>query len=347
MILNAYAVLDASLSLVRLLVGLLIIGIGLSAWRMASPELTPERRRTLEDRGALLFLLAFLLLGLNLAAWPLLYLLLQSYVPEWPGVMCIYGVTQVGTGSLGPSRFLPPLVKTLQVTKPTLVFAGGAWLVLYMVNRQTATGPLLSRVLLALITLGLLAGADAAVEVGYLAIPKKEEFLSVGCCTAAVAPWERSARFLPEGLLRERDRPWLSAAYFGGTLGMVLALAGYTRRLRRHRTLFWLVPLFLGAALALLISAVFLIEVAAPLLLHQPDHHCPYDLIPQVPGAVLGIALFLWGSFAVGWACVAGGLARCPQTEPMLPATVRKLLLMGLWSYLGSLVIISLELLRA
>src|SRR5262245_50599488 len=70
MIVNAYAVLDASLSLLRLLVGLLIIGIGITAWRMWQPGLAPERRTALEDRTALLFLLAFLLLGLNLVAWP-------------------------------------------------------------------------------------------------------------------------------------------------------------------------------------------------------------------------------------------------------------------------------------
>jgi hypothetical protein len=347
MILNAYAVLDAFLSLVRLLVGLLVIGVGISAWRMRRLELIPERRKALEDRGALLFLLAFLLLGLNLAAWPLLYLLLQSYVPEWPGVMCIYGVTQVGTGSLGASRFLPALVTTLQVMKPALVFGSGAWFVLYVVNRQTASAPLLRRTLVALVTLGVLAEVDALAELAYLAIPKKEEFLSAGCCTAGFDPWVRSARFLPESLLREHDRPWLAAAYFGGHLGLVLALVGYTHWLRRHRTLPWLAPLCLGAVLAVPVSAVFLVEIAAPRLLHLPDHHCPYDLIPQVPGAVLGIALFLWGSFAVGWACVAGWWARCPETEPFLPATVGKLLVMGLWSFLGSLVIMALELLRA
>ena len=56
--------------------------------------------------------------GLGLASWPLLYLLLQSYVPEWPDVMCIYGVTRVGAGSVGASRFLPGLVTALQVLKP-------------------------------------------------------------------------------------------------------------------------------------------------------------------------------------------------------------------------------------
>ncbi len=347
MILNAYAVLDAFLSLLRLLLGFLISGFAFAVWRRCGPACLPEERQALEDRSALLFLLAFVLLGLHLTAWPLLYLLLQSYVPEWPGVMCIYGVMQVGSGSLGTSRFLPGLVKTLQVLKPALVFGSGAWFVLYWINRRTATAPLQSRILLALLALGLLAAGDAIVEMAYLVIPKKEEFLSVGCCTAGLDEWVRSARFLPQSLVREHDRPWLSAAYYGSNLGMVLALFGSTRWLRSRLTLPWLAPLLAGAVLTLPLSAVFLIEIAAPLLLHLPHHHCPYDLIAEVPGAVLGIALFVWGSFAVGWACVAGWLAHCPETATFLPATVRQLLVMARWSYLGSLVIISLELLRA
>ncbi len=346
MILNAYAVLDAALSAFRLLLGLLVLVLGYSAWQVARPGLAPERRRSLENRTALLFLLAFLLLGLDLAAWPVLYLLLQSYVPEWPGVMCIYGVMKVGTGSVGTSRFLPSLVRTLQATKPALVFTGGTWFVLYLVNRQTSTGPLQGRVLLAVTALGLLAGLDAAVELTYLGIPKKEEFLSSGCCLLGAEEGD-AGRFLPASLLPENERPWLSAAYFGGNVALVLALAGYLLWLRGHAGLPRLTPLLAGALLALPVTAVFLIEIAAPRILHQPEHHCLYDLIPRYPGAVLGIALFLWGSFAVGWAWVAGWWGRCRESEPLLPGTVGKLLSMGLWSYLASLVLVVLELYRA
>ena len=82
-----------------------------------------------ERNAYLMMTLALVLLGLGLASWPLLYLLLQSYVPSWPGVMCIDGVTRIGTGSLGASRFLPGLLTALQVFKPLLMLMGGAWLV--------------------------------------------------------------------------------------------------------------------------------------------------------------------------------------------------------------------------
>jgi hypothetical protein len=341
MILNAYAVLDAFLSLGRLLVALLLLGLSLPAWRRERSG--PEHGS--EARGALLFLLAFLLLGLNVASWPLLYLLLQSYIPQWPGVVCIYGVMQVGTGSVGSSRFLPVLVKTLQGMKPALVFVGGAWFVLYALNRRTASGPLRGRLLAVLVLLELLAGVDALVELTYLAIPKKEEFLSAGCCTTVSASGLRTEGFLPEGLLKPSDRAWVWAGYFAGNLSMVLALAACTRWLGRDRPLSWLAPLVVGGVLAVPVSALFLIEIAAPRLLHRPNHHCPYDLFPEVPGAVLSIVLFVGASFAVGWAAVGRWLARCPETEPFLEPMLRRLLTLGMWCYLGSLVILSLELL--
>src|SRR5258708_19280691 len=156
MILNSYAILDAFVSLLRGFAGLILVVLGLIAWWKGRGLVTPESRKALEDRGTLLFLLAFLLVGLNLISWPLLYLLLQSYVPEWPGVMCIYGVTQIGVGSLSSSRFLPELLKILELTKPFVIFAGGAWFVLYLLNRRTATAPLRNRIFLGVISVAFL-----------------------------------------------------------------------------------------------------------------------------------------------------------------------------------------------
>src|SRR5437868_7020148 len=114
MILNGYAILIAFTGFLRLGLGLLVVGAAVAACRARRGPTAPDGQTALENRGYLLSLLTLLLIGLNLASWPLLYLLLQSYVPEWPNVMCIYGVTQVGTGSVGASRFLPDLLRVLQ-----------------------------------------------------------------------------------------------------------------------------------------------------------------------------------------------------------------------------------------
>src|SRR5262249_30171685 len=150
MLLNSYGVLDAFVASLRIFAGLLTLGLGVSVWWGCRATPATDSEPIPEGRTHLLFLLAFLLLGLNIACWPLFYLLLQSYVGEVRGAMCIYGVLRVGTGTIGPSRFLPGLVQALQLTKPALVFLSGAWLVLYLLNRATVTAPLLPRVLLLL-----------------------------------------------------------------------------------------------------------------------------------------------------------------------------------------------------
>ncbi len=342
MILNPYAVLALSAAVLRLAVAVLVTGMGLLAWREGRRRLAPEARAGLEDRNYLLFSLGLLLLGLSLVSWPLLYLLLQSYVPEWPGVMCVYGVTRVGTGSSNASRFLPGLLQALQLTKPALVFLGGAWFALYLVNRRTQTAPLTNRVVAALVAVGLLAGGDAAAEAAYLLIPKKEEFASVGCCAPAFDGPGHGTGLAPNAVLGPGDRPLLSAAYFACNAGMVLGLSAAAVRARVAVPR--LAPLAAAAAGTLAVGAVFLVEVASPVLLRLPFHHCPYDLIPAVPEAVLGAALFVGGAFAVGWAWVAGRWGDCPESRLYLPAAVGALLRAGLFCYLGSLVVITVGL---
>jgi hypothetical protein len=307
MILNAYAVLDAATALLRLLLGLAVTALAFSLWRRWSARLPSERRGWLEDRSYFLFLLANLLLVLSVVSWPLLYLLLQSYVPQWPGVMCIYGVTQVGAGSIGPSRFLPGLLAALQVLKPALVFLAGAWF-----------------------------GA-------YLLIPKQEEFLSTGCCTATFDAEDHASGFFAASW-SEQAGPWIGEAYCVANAGMALALLGYILLPAWRQSGWRLAPLGLGSLLSWPINGLFLIVVAAPRLLHLAHHHCPYDLLPAVPESVVAGALFVLGSFCVGWACVAAWWGRSPETVPFLGQETGRILRLALWGYAGSMVMLSLEL---
>jgi hypothetical protein len=343
MILNSYAVLLAFVGVLRFLLGALVLGVGIAAWQARGQAATPAGRSALEDRCYLVFLLASLLVGLNLASWPLLYLLLQSYVPEWPGVMCIYGVTQIGKGTLGSSRFLPDLLRFLQLTKPLIVFAGGAWFVLYLLNRRTPSAPLLNRLFVVLLPLGALAVADAAAELAYVAIPKKEVLPPAGCCILA-AEEESATRFVPPLLVSDAGRPWLYGAYYGANLGLILALFAFTCRRSASPGSLGLAVLLLGGLVVLATSGLFLVEVASPALLHLPYHHCPYDLIPKAPEAVAPIVLFVIACFLLGWACVARWLGRSRETEPFLAQTVRGFLRLSLCGFLASLAMLSLEL---
>jgi hypothetical protein len=345
MILNAYAVLDSFLSLLRLGLALLVLGLSflaLSCWLRHTQG--GEARKSLEDRCYLLFLLAGLLLALNVVSWPLYYLLLQSYVPEWPGVMCIYGVTQIGAGSVGASRFLPLLVKCLEVGKPALVFFSGAWFVLYLVNRNTTTAPLTGRILGLLLVVGILALADAAVETAYLLVPKKEVFATSGCCTTAFDEESQSTTSPTTALEQEDNAHQLYAAYYLINGVIVILLACLSKLAPRHHLGTWLPVLLALALVSLPVNGRFLIDVAAPRLLNLPFHHCPYDLVPQVPESLVAVALFVMGVFAVGWAAVVAWLGKSKESRPLLPEMISRMLSLSLLGYLGSLVMMSVEL---
>jgi hypothetical protein len=344
MILNGYAVLDGFLTMVRLVLAVLVFGLALATWWRWRRQTTPEARTALEDRSYLLYLLAAALLVAAVASWPLLYLLLQSYVPQWPDVMCIYGVTQVGSRSRGISRFLPGLLEALQIMKPALVFLSGAWLSLHLVNRQTRTGAVTGSVLAVLVVLGLLAFADATAEGAYLVIPKKDETLSAGCCTGEFGPEVRPS---PGGLVGDRWRPWLEPAYYAVNIALIVLLGVSTRSRPGSGFLRWPTLLLPGAILALVVSGLFLVDGAAPTLLHQPNHHCAYDLLPQAPHSVAAIVLFFLGSFGVGWAVVLRWFANSPETKPWLPGAIRGSLALALGGYLGSLALMSVALFLA
>jgi hypothetical protein len=346
MIINNYAVLIAFVAVLRLLAGTLVVVLGLRAFgtTLRAPE--TEKRSEVENQSYLLFLLALLLLLLNLVSWPLLYLLLQSYVPEWPGVMCIYGVLQVGKGSLGSSRFLPDLLSLLQLTKPLMVFIGGLWFVVYVINRRTRTAPLLSRLFVILIPLGTVAAVDAAAELAYVAIPKKSEVPSSGCCIATAGPVDNSG-LLPAAYFDRTGATEMYVAFYAINIGLILALQTITARshgLPRSGTMLMLMA---GGLATLVINGLFLVEIAAPTLLRLPYHHCPYDLLPEVPEAVAAATLFLAAGFFLGWASAARWLGRCPETASFLPETVRNLLRLSLCALISAVMMLSLELILA
>src|SRR5262245_17434632 len=118
MILNGYAVLDGFLAILRLGLGVLVVLLALAACHVSHRRGDEAIASRQEERGTLLSLAAFALVGLVIVSWPVFYVLLQSYVSEWPGVMCIYGVAQIGTGSVGTAHFLPYSLRVMQFVTP-------------------------------------------------------------------------------------------------------------------------------------------------------------------------------------------------------------------------------------
>lgn len=294
-------------SLLALFVGLVELALGVAVVVAAGRAL---RRRARDAAGVdaglpLVGHLATVLTVVAVAGWPLLYLLLDAYVPQWRGVVCIQGVTRVGEGSVGPAGALPTLVAWLQATKPALVLAVGAWAVVRAANRATPTGALAGRELVALATAGVVAVADAALTGAYVLIPKREQFLENGCCAVPA----RGATTLVDGEFTTRtaaafDGRVLTLAWAAVTLALVLAT---TWALRRPR---WTWGALLAAAVEVPVGLVFLREVAAPRFLGLPGHRCAYCVLSSSVAGVAFLALAAAGVACVAWAAVAEGLAR-------------------------------------
>jgi hypothetical protein len=341
MILNGFAILDFFVVGLRLLAAAAIIVIGASLLRTLTR--LPSNVDVHENRSYLLVLGTGLLLVLNFASWPLFYLLLQSYIPQWPGVMCIYGVTRIGEGSQGSSRFLPDLIVILQVLKPLVVFCSGLWLVLYFINRGTKSGSLLSKVVATQCALGLVSLADSAAEITYLLIPKQEQFLSVGCCTAPLNEGPASTRLgiLPPSA--ESLRGALLPVYLLVNVALIAA-AWIASRGSTDWSTTKLVGLFALATVAVVVGAVFMVEVVAPSVLHLPFHRCPYDLVPKAPDIIAGAMLGVGGFLSVGWALAASLLAPAAVVGSAAIQVQQRLLGAAAKCYVASLLIISVGL---
>ena len=354
MIVNAYAILDAFTCLVRLALGVMVLGGGLFAWRSwrrggaAAPAIWSDGNGQVEERYYLLFLLGTVLMASNLASWPLFYLLLQSYVPQWPGVMCIHGVTQVGDGSIGSSRHLPAIVAWLEILKPSLAFGTGGWICLHLLNRRTRTGPLTGAVLLGMALAGALATVDAGLETAYLWIPKKEEYLSVGCCSVVAGSASSDSAFALPSELAGRPRSdwiWWAALVTHGAVVLGLAVAVNRPAFRQSRVAAYCLS---AAGLAAVVAGgAFLKEIAAPVLLKLPYHHCLYCLFARIPEALAAALLLVGSSFAVGWAGVTERWRNWPEVRPAALSLRTSLLRAALWGYLASITILAIALLLA
>jgi len=344
-LLNGYAVVSLFLCAVRFVLAALAVGVGFVAWRSSCRPLNDAQVETLERRSYLLLLTASVLFVLNVTSWPVFYLMLQSYVREWPTIMCIYGVTQIGAGTIGPSRFLPGLVTSLQWIKPLVVFSSGAAGVLYLINRRTQTAPLQNRVLLAVLLTGAVTLADAAIEAAYLTIPKSEIHVAGGCCTTSIERIRQAEQFTPDTHIDAQQQPYLAGGFYGLNAAIIVGLL--LRVIRPRSAGVGTTLLSAGALLSIPVSLLYLVEVAAPRILGLPFHHCAYDLVSVAPESLLAAVLFLSGLLCVGWSSVAVWCGRCDETHRFLDQYIARLRFLAMFGFTGALLMIGIEMLVA
>ena len=345
MILNGYTALAAFLGLLRLILSMCLAGAAIPVWRNRTSLAVSSD----EPRLALLVSLAVVIVVLNLVSWPLLYVLLQSYVQQWPAVMCAYGVTQIGRGTTGLGRFLPLLLDILQTLRPALLFVSGTTAAFYFADRRTTSSPLIRRVLALLIATSVLTAFDAVIEITYVAIPRAGIRIPGGCCTAPLEALDRHNQFTPIGLVSEGQRSAVLWGHYALNLGLIAALFALTVKKSvssdsRATTSFIDGATLLAGVLTLPVGGLFLRDVAAPRILGLPFHQCPYDLISAAPESLAAVAASIIGSLSIGWAFLVSRFANCPQTQEFLPELVTRLRFLALVCYSASLALISVEL---
>ena len=334
---NALSVLAVFAALLRVAIGVFVLVLGV---RALGRRPAPEQRDAREARYYLLFASALTLLGLAIVSWPLLYMVLQSYVPQWPGVMCIQGVTQVGLGSVGPASYLPGLLAFLEAAKPALVFAAGAWLMLHLANLRSRTGVLGNRALWALLAFGVVATLEGAGELAYLFIPKQETFLAAGCCTIAADPVASAGGVSTLPLARaDVGGAGLTFAFFAVGCAVLLTTTMALWRASHKAGGRWLALSLLATLVSVPVGSAFLSEVGAPSFLGLPYHQCTYCLMATAPEGLVGILLYAAGAFAVGWACAARWLGRDAGRELASP-----LLQVALFGYSAALLMTAVKL---
>jgi hypothetical protein len=277
----------------------LALGVGIAA---VSPRILsagppdPGGADEAESRLFLLFSLGQALVCTRLAAWPLMYAVMQSLVPVVPGAMCIFGVT----------RESGPLAVGLQVGEPAVVFLGGAWYVAYRVYRESGRLPAVPLLVGGAAGVALAAAAQSIGALAFLFHPRGQ--VAVACCSTVFdLPGRFSAR-IPATLLGPEYQAWLLPC-LAGTLALILGLAVRVRR-EPSRMLGWPAISAAGASglLAAGVGVVTLFEVAAPRILGQPGHHCLYDVPPAAPTTGLFLGAFVLGTFCLGWGGIAGWL---------------------------------------
>jgi hypothetical protein len=295
MTLNVWSITSLFLSGVSFMLALCMMLVALRSFPVMPAKAQISLLEKTEDRSQLLVLVVVVLALVRLLAWPYFYLLLKSYVPELAayGVMCAYGVTRIQAG----------WVLAVEILKPLTLFSLGFWWLLNLVDRRSATAPMIGLRIVLAIPLSVLALLDCSAEAIYVLLKKVGH--PITCCT----------RFLDtEAQQPLTDNRFMAAVGFGSPLAglvlffvlnlLVITLALYCGRRRAGAPRR---PVLLSTGLALLASCNLVVtwwiwlQTVAPRVLQLPYHHCLYEVLTDVPALGIAAILAIAGNTCLLW----------------------------------------------
>ncbi len=291
-----------------------------------------------EETGYLIFLLACVVLSVRMFAWPWFYFMLQSFVSEVPGAMCIFGVTRV----------LPDTVTFLQIIKPISFFIMGGWLLCYYVDKSIQTSPLARKNLLFLLPICGVLLADSIVDIYY--VIRMKPLISVSCCATFFDTPLRPSAMIPQALFGRNFQQTLFIVFYA--INIILIISLFTSLSRKWQSLASLprnAMLYGQAVLAVTNIPIVIIsffENIGPTLMQLPLHHCIYCFMGKgiVPDAPVILGLFAIGTFSIGWMVILRFICRNGETQPVTGKLLRKVNGLSVFCLLAFIMMVTIHL---
>lgn len=338
MIINIYTLIMLFVALVSLCLGGFLFYATLKMLLRFEPTAALETKSKFEQKGYLIFLLACVILSVRMLAWPWFYFMLQSFVPEVPGAMCMFGVTQI----------LPSTVTFLQIIKPVSFFIMGGWLLCYYVDKSTPTAPLARQNLFFLLLVCGVLLADSITDVYY--VLRMKPLMSVSCCATFFDVPLRPSAMIPQAIFGRPFQKILFVLYY---LINIILLALLFLMLSKKWLLFTAlnrkIVLYSLAIIGIVNIPIVIythIENIVPRLMQLPYHHCIYCFMGKgvVPDAPVMLGLFVIGTFAIGWMGILRMLCMNAETQPVTEYLLKKVNSLSAFCLLASLMMVTIHL---
>ncbi len=338
MIINIYTLIMLFIAFLSLFLGGFLVSLTFKTLLGFEPHIPLEAKGKFEQRGYLIFLLACVALFVRMLAWPWFYFMLQSFVPEIPGAMCMFGVTQI----------LPSTVTFLQIIKPISFFIMGGWLLCYYVDKSTPTAPLMRQNLFFLLIVCSILLIDCIGDIFY--VLRMKPLMSVSCCATFFDVPLRPSAMIPQAIFGEHFQRMLFIVYYAVNIILVALLSATLSKMWT-----WLTPLpqkliLYGQAAIGVINIPLVIytyfENIAPRLMQLPYHHCIYCFMGNgtVPDAPIMLGLFVIGTFGIGWMGILRFLCRNEEIRLVAKRLLVKVNSLSLFCLLASMIMVTIHL---
>lgn len=297
-----------------------------------------EAKSRFEEKGYLIFLLACVVLSVRMFAWPWFYFMLQSFVSEVPGAMCIFGVTRV----------LPDTVAFLQIIKPISFFIMGGWLLCYYVDKSIQTSPLARKNLLLLLPICGVLLADSIGDIYY--VIRMKPLMSVSCCATFFDTPLRPSALIPQALFgRDFQQTLFIVFYATNIILIILLFTSLSRKWQSSASLPGNVMLYSQVLIAVVNIPIVIIsffENIGPRLMQLPLHHCIYCFMGKgiVPDAPVILGLFAIGTFSIGLMVILRFIYRNGETQLVTEKLIRKVNGLSLFCLLAFIMMVTIHL---